>query len=282
MTDTSTVDLSQLLPTAIGWGNVLIAVITLVVGWALSRLARRGVLAVARRARGLSENVTVGAARVAGYTVLLLAFGIALAFLGANVQPVLAVVVTIGVVLVLVMRGISDNFTSGVVIQARQTVKLGDEIQIDGPNGPLTGIVFEVNARSVLMRTADGREVHVPNARLLANVLVNHTSHGARRSEVQVRAQQGERPIEHLVQALEESASKSDQVRSQPQPRAIIESVSPNKVVIRLQFWHAPADLVTARAAVVMAAAATLSDAALPGIATSEPSPPSLALPEPL
>lgn len=262
---------SELFPDAIGWGDVVLATLTLVAGWIVSRLVRRGVLAIAARAPGLSENVVDVAARVATYTVLLLTFGFALALLGADVQPLLAVVVIIGVVLVLVVRGISDNFTSGVVIQARQTVRIGDEIQVAGPSGPLTGTVAELNARSVVVNAADGRVIHVPNARLLADVLINQTSGGALRSEVTVRAERNDRRRGDLLHLLESTTAKIEAVRPEPPPIAIVESILPTTDVIRLQYWHGPGIRATTSSTIVTAIAVALAGAGWVGTVASGP-----------
>lgn len=118
-------DLQDLLPTQIDWWQLLLALVVAITTWVVSRYARRGTTALLRRTPGVPEPVGGAIARFVGYAVLLLGFGIALAMLGANVQPLLAVVVVLGVVAVLVLRGVADNFAAGVLLQARQTVRIG-------------------------------------------------------------------------------------------------------------------------------------------------------------
>jgi len=180
-----------------------------------------------------------------------------------------AIIVVLGVVLILVLRGISDNFTSGVLIQSRQTVRLGDEIQIDGPSGPLTGVICDMNARSVLMATSDGREVHVPNGRILSEVLINNSGRGARRSDIQVRVHHNNRAVADLCQLLEDALAASDDVNPEPKPRSLVESTSPSRLILRVQFWHDPTQLATVRSEALVLAAGALEAAGLRGIATS-------------
>lgn len=187
-------DLSQFIPESVTWSAVLLAIAALLGGWIVSHFARRSVIALMRRAPTVSETVASFAARFVAYSILIFAVGVALALLGANVQPLLAMVILIGVILVLVLRGISDNFAAGVLIQTRQTLKVGDELQAEGPDGLVVGIVTEMNARSVLLLTRDGRTVHIPNAKLLSDPIVNDSTHGVRRSEVQVRVELTGRP----------------------------------------------------------------------------------------
>ena len=83
------VDLSQLLPTTVEWWQVLIAVVVIIAGWILSRLARAGTIRLLRLAPSVSEIVSTFIARLVSYSVVLLSVAIALAVLGVNMQPLL-------------------------------------------------------------------------------------------------------------------------------------------------------------------------------------------------
>jgi small-conductance mechanosensitive channel len=264
-------DLSTLFPEPIDGWDITLAIIAVIVGLVLARWARKGTLRLMRKVRGVTDTVADVVSRVASSMVLLLAFGVALAFLGANIQPLIAIVLVVSVVLVLVLRGVADNFAAGVLIQARQTVELGDELQVAGPDGLVTGTVTELNSRSVLLLTVDGRTVHVPNAKLLSEPLLNHSSHGVRRSEVQVRIERGETGVDALMTAMTDAAASVDGVLADPEPRALATSVSPERLVMRLLFWHDPLSGVAVTADAVLAVHTTLEREGWPGTVTSTP-----------
>jgi len=69
-------------------------------------------------------------------------------------------------------------------MQTRRPVQLGDEIETLG----FTGVVRDMNGRSVILETYDGRVVHVPNSKILANPLVNNSPRARRGTEIEVRA----------------------------------------------------------------------------------------------
>ncbi|KRA25353.1 hypothetical protein ASD65_13660 [Microbacterium sp. Root61] len=262
-------DFSQFVPDSVDWWNVVLALIVVIVGWILSRLARRGVLALAHRAKGISESMAQFASRFASYTVILLAIGVGLALMGANVQPLLAMVIILAVVIVLVLRGIADNFAAGVIIQTRHPVKVGDEIQIEALDGVLAGTVIELNSRSVVFVTVDGRTVHAPNSMMLSNPIVNDSTHGARRSEVHVRTERGDRSVEELMTVLTDAAASVDGVHQREHPRGLATAVSPDRLTARLQYWHHPLHAVPVTADVVVAVAAALETGGLKAVVTS-------------
>ncbi|MBW9093765.1 mechanosensitive ion channel family protein [Microbacterium jejuense] len=256
----------------IQWWQVLVAIIIVVVGWVLAHFARRGVLAVFARGPEFAHVYAAPVARITQYVILALAVGLGLVALGANVQPLLAVVIIVGVVAVLVLRGTADNFAASVLIQSRHPVRVGDEIQVDAPDGAITGTVTELNTRSVILVTADGRTVHVPNAKLLGDSVVNHSTHRARRSEVQVRVSRGAgESLDTVLDALARAVAAVDGVHAHEAVRALPTGVSPERVIAVVQFWHHPAHGVTVSADVVRALAADFADRGVSAAVTSSP-----------
>ena len=150
---------------------VLLALVTIIGGWLLARIARRGMAALLSRLRGLSPATAGLVARITYYSVLLLAAGVAITFLGAPVEPLLTAALIVGVVVALALRGISDNFAAGIVLQTRRPIDIGDLISSDGR----MGTVVDMNGRAVVLRTFDGLTVHLPNSSVLANALINYS-----------------------------------------------------------------------------------------------------------
>lgn len=262
-----------------GW-QLLIAVLVAVATWIVSRYARKGVFALIRRAPGVAESVATFVSRFIGYAVLLLGFGIALAILGANIQPLLAIVIVLAVVAVLVLRGVADNFAAGVLLQARQTVKIGDEIVVAALGDVITGTVTELNARSVLLLSVDGRTVHVPNGRLLSDPLINDSSHGSRRSEVEVRVRRDAIAVDDVIAVLTDAVSTVTGVHHRESVRAVVISVSEDRLTVCLQYWHHPLHGVATTSAVVVSLSAALRRAGWPATVTSAPGAPPLVPPD--
>jgi small-conductance mechanosensitive channel len=268
--------LPSFIPDSVTWGGILLTVAVLVVGWILSRYARRGVSTLLMRVRGVTPTFATVAARVVGYTIVLIAVGVALALMGANIQPLLAVVIVVAVVLVLVLRGVADNFAAGVLIQSRRTVGVGDEIQVQGSDGVIVGRVLELNARAVVILSRDGRTIHIPNAKLLSDSLVNDSRHEARRSEVRVRVRRESHDVDEVAGWVRDAVAGVDGVHSREPARVLTVEVGPERMILRAQFWHHPLHDVPVTSDVVRAVAAALEDRGLACTVTSEPGDPPL------
>lgn len=233
-----------------GW-DVVLAVLTLLATWLATRYARRAALAATARIKGLHPQVRDAVVRAVHYLVLLAGIGVALGFLGAQTQPILTVVVVVGIVLVLTVRGLADNFGAGIVLQTRMPVVVGDEMAF----GSWVGTVKELNNRTVILETYDGVRVHVPNSLVISEPLVNGSTPGARRSEVEVRlADLRDDETDGVLLAVSAVAG----VLPAPPPDVLYVAADPARTTLRLRFWHAPTEGTAVSSAIVAALGATL------------------------
>jgi small-conductance mechanosensitive channel len=206
--------------------------------------------------------------RTAGYLVIFLGVGIALSLLGAPIQPLLAAAIVIGVVLALAMRGIAENFAAGIILQTRRPIHVGDEIESLG----YSGNVVEMNSRAVVVETFDGRLAHLPNSEVLSEPLLNHSEHGARRSEVEVRVRA--RDLDEIRTWLVGTVASASGVMSDPAPTVYLTGSDPVRVTALVQFWHDPDNGYSVRSAVIDALAAARADNEMATVVTPQPAPP--------
>lgn len=256
--------------TVSGW-DVALAVLVILLGWVGSIFAKRGILLLLTRLRGISADLAALVARLVKYTVLLVAVGIALGFLGASVQPLITAAIIVAVVVALALRGIADNFAAGVVLQTRRPIKVGDEIEVD----EYVGSVRELNGRSVVIRTVDGRTIHVPNTQLLQHPVVNHSEAGARRSTVQVRVGLGALAVDDIAALLDAAARSAEGVHTREATRVSTVALSAARATFAVDFWHHPSHQRVVSSNVVRAVAAAAIARGLPVVVQSQlPAPP--------
>ncbi|MFD2795877.1 mechanosensitive ion channel family protein [Promicromonospora vindobonensis] len=234
-----------------GW-DVLFAALTLLATWLATRYARRAALVATARIKGLTpqvQDLVVGAVK---YLVLLAGIGLALTFLGAQTQPILTVVVVVGIVVVLTMRGLADNFGAGILLQTRMPVKVGEELVF----GDWTGVVTSLNSRAVVLETYDGVRVHVPNSAVISQPLVNGTAIGTRRSIVEVRL--ADLRDDELDSVVLPAVSAAPGVLAAPAPDVLHVAADSARTTLLVRYWHGSLDGSAVTSAVVAALGAAL------------------------
>ena len=215
-----------------GW-DLVIATLVLIAAWIASIIAARAVRSFAHRVDGISPDVAAMGARVVKYFVLLIGIGVSLTFLGASMQPLLAAAIIAAVVMFLTLRGVADNFGASVLLQTTRPFVIDDEVELMGFNG----IVKELNGRSVIVHTFDGRVVHLPNSELLEHPIVNNSVHRTRRSEVEIRVAAPPSPA--LIDAIRNAVTSAAGVLPEPPPLIALRAFEIDRTTAVVQFWHA-------------------------------------------
>jgi small-conductance mechanosensitive channel len=235
----------------------------------LARYAGRAVRRFGQRVPSLDADVLLQIARAVRYAIYALGAGIVLGLLGAPIQPVLIALLLVLGALVLVGRGVADNFGAGLVIQVRHPLRLEDLIESEGHRGR----VVDLNSRAVVLEKADGSTVHVPNSTVMNSPLVNLSASGHARSELEVRIVTVAAPAEpsrgaaaadpDVVDLVLGAAREVAGVLPDPEPGCPMTAATPTEVVLRLQVWHDPEDGLAVCSRVTAALRASLQDAGL-------------------
>lgn len=236
--------------------SVLFALLSAAAGILLGVLAHRATLRLCARIPGVASDTGRRIARGVRLTVILLGVGIAIAFLGAPIQPVLALAVIVAVVAGLALRGISENFAAGLVLQTRRPFTAGDVVDVAG----FHGVVREITSRTVVVRTADGRIVHIPNADVIGNPFVNESEAGGRRSEVEVRVAADGADREEVRARIAAACASAEGVHRREPVHVLSVAHEPHRYTVRAQFWHRAGEGAAVSARVVDAVWAALGD----------------------
>jgi small-conductance mechanosensitive channel len=126
-----------------------------------------------------------------------------------------------------------SNYVSGFVLIFEESVRPGDIISV----GETIGTVQELNSRHVVVRTADGFDVLIPNEELVTNRI---TSWSYRDRDVRLRL-----PVQisyaddpdRVIELLERVAATESRVMQTPRPQAFLTSFGDNGINLELTFW---------------------------------------------
>jgi small-conductance mechanosensitive channel len=152
--------------------KLLKALLILLVGWLISKLARLGLRKWKGKKTTLQEEAHYSLRRVVHYAIILLAILFALGALGFNVNQLLVILGALSIGIGLGLQKVAANFVAGLTILLGHKIKVGDFIELEsGHIGQVNAIHFQHS----VIHTFDGRDVIIPNAQLIANYLVNWT-----------------------------------------------------------------------------------------------------------
>ncbi|MGI9603296.1 MAG: mechanosensitive ion channel family protein [Acidimicrobiales bacterium] len=214
--------------------DLIVALAVVVAAAALSWLLRRLFARLAPHAEGPTATAVLVGGQLASVAVYLFAAGIVLEVLGFGLGPILVLVLVI-VVAALFLQPLIQNLSAGLLLQLRGPFKPGDVID----SNDTVGVVEEVNARTVVIITKDGRSVHIPNRDVLDHTLVNYSVLGRRRSEMALRLA-GEAGQVDAIDRLQHAVAGVGAVLTEPPPEVLLTGFDGTQVEVEVQFWHAP------------------------------------------
>jgi small conductance mechanosensitive channel len=218
----------------LGIADLVAASIVMAVGFVLAWLIKRLIRRAAGNLSGTALASVGAMAQLAGGSVVLLAGVFALEILGFSLGPVL-ILILIAVVALLLLRPMITNLSSGLLLQVRGALEIGDFVS----TGEFVGVVAEITTRTVTLDTSDGRRVHVPNSDVLNNAIVNYTVRGRRRSSFDVMLR-WDTDLDLAMSTMRHALSQVGEIESDPQPEVQVAGAIGGLVVIRSLVWHGP------------------------------------------
>ena len=156
---------------------VLVILGAVVVGWFGSRLIRRWIGAVARRAAGRSDSpraaaravtITAMVANIWRVVIGVIAFFVALGTVGINLTPLLAGATVVGATIGFGAQSMVRDLLAGFLLIIEDQFDIGDTLTV----GTTSGTVEDLSLRVTRLRGVDGTVWFVPNGeiRTLANL----------------------------------------------------------------------------------------------------------------
>jgi small-conductance mechanosensitive channel len=136
----------------------------------------------------------------------------------------------VGIVIGLSLQDILRNFFAGVWVLVERPFRIGDSIEISG----YTGLVEEISFRTTQLRTADGRQVIVPNGDFMTKPVVNLTRFPLRRGVVFLTL---DAAGELSTDAIKEAIASVSAIARDPAPAVDLRRVVNGKARYQITFW---------------------------------------------
>lgn len=212
-------------------GNLLVAALILLGGWWLARLAGR----LTKRAMSKGPLDPLAASFVGSMVkgvVLAVAAVSAIAQLGINITSLVAALGAAGLTASFALQGSLSNFVSGMQIIFTRPFKMGDYLSFEGHEGT----VKRIEVLYTILATFDNKEVVVPNSRMTSSIVVNFTSNGTRRLDLNYGvAYDADLPLaKSLLSGLAEADPR---VLREPAPVIAVGEWKESSVTLVMKLW---------------------------------------------
>ncbi len=226
-------DVQRLLTMAVEFiPGIIAALIILLAFWMLFSLTRGPLKAVLHRAglhetlvRMLIDNV---------YRFAILIFGLVMAAdqIGFNVGAALAGIGVVGIAVGFAAQDTLANIISGFLIFSDKPFTVGDWVRVAGQYGQ----VKEITMRTTRIRTRNNTYVVIPNKKIIDEVLVNHSKHGATRVDVPVGIAYKEN-IPAARDVILASVRDLEPILKDPAPDVVVKELGGSSVNLDVRVW---------------------------------------------
>lgn len=249
----------------LGLSDLVAAGAMIAVGFFLAWLARRLVQRAGRNLTGPALTAVGTVGQLTGGAIVLFATALALEMLGFSLSPIL-ILILIVVVVLLLLRPIITNLTSGLLLQVRGALDVGDLVEVAGG---VVGVVKEITTRTVSIDVSDGSRVHVPNSDVLNGVIVNYSTRGVWRSEFDLTVRCDE-DLDLVISTIRSALAQVPEITNDPPAEVQIARVTGRLITVRSLIWHEP-DQRARRAALDASIRAAIGDLRLAEIELDGP-----------
>jgi small-conductance mechanosensitive channel len=124
---------------------------------------------VLRNATGGELSLRKAISNAARAILMFVGLIIALSSVGIDLTALSVLGGAVGVGIGLGLQKLAANYVSGFVILAERSMRIGDNVRVDG----FEGLITQINARYTVIRSLSGRESIVPNEMLIINRVEN-------------------------------------------------------------------------------------------------------------
>jgi small conductance mechanosensitive channel len=215
----------------------LIALIVLWIGFRIARAVASKLEGVFDKAPNSDPGLSRFFASLVKFLLMIVVVMAALSVIGVDTSPIFGIIAASGAALAFVLQGALGNVAAGVMLILFKPYKIGDEVEVGGARGKVTGIEMTATTLS----TTDNVKIIVANGEVWGGTIKNYTSLGARRLDRDFGISYDD-DIDTAIKAITAAAAANPRVHSDPAPWAKVVNLGDSSVDIQLRAWCDAAD----------------------------------------
>ena len=184
------------------------------------------------RTSKVDETITSFFSNVIYFGLLVVIILAALSNLGINTTSFLAVLGTAGLAIGLALQGTLSNVGAGILLVFFRPFKIGHSVQVAGENGT----VEELNLFSVVLKTADNKQIIIPNSAVISKNITNFSIKATRRIDMTFNIGY-EDDLRLAKETLQEIVDNELKVLNEPAPFVAVSELAQTSVKLIVRVW---------------------------------------------
>lgn len=210
-------------------GAVTAGVVLLVTLWISSAIESR----LLRSATGGELSLRKAVSNATRAVLMFVGLLLALSSVGIDLTALSVLGGAIGVGIGFGLQKLAASYVSGFVMLAERSVRIGDNVRVDGFEGRVT----HINARYTVVRALSGRESIVPNEMFISNRVENLSLSDLQVLQSTVISVGYDSDVEHVMELLTAAALAQDRVLREPAPGANLTNFGADGIELTLNYW---------------------------------------------
>ena len=210
-------------------GLLTAGVVLLITLWISSAIESR----VLRSATGSELSLRKAFSNATRAVLLFVGLLLALSAVGIDLTALSVLGGAIGVGIGFGLQKLAASYVSGFVMLAERSVRIGDNVRIDGFEGRIT----DINARYTVIRALSGRESIVPNEMFISNRIENLSLSDTQVLQSTVVSVGYDSDVELVMRLLIEAASKQERVLNSPGPGVNLTNFGTDGLEFTVNYW---------------------------------------------
>lgn len=212
-------------------GGLTACVVLIFTLWISSAIESR----LLRSATGGELSLRMAVSNATRALLMFIGLLVALSAVGINLSALSVLGGAIGVGVGFGLQKLAANYVSGFVILAERSMRIGDNVKVDGFEGRIT----EINARYTVIRSITGRESIVPNELLITSRVENLSLADTRVWQSTVISVGYDSDVDLVMSLLTTATIKHERVLADPAPSVTLSNFGADGLEFTVGFWIA-------------------------------------------
>jgi small-conductance mechanosensitive channel len=186
-----------------------------------------------RKATGNELSLRKAASNAIRVVLVFVGLMVALSAVGIDLTALSVLGGAIGVGVGFGLQKLAANYVSGFVMLAERSVRIGDNVRVDG----FEGLIIDIRARYTVVRALSGRESIVPNDMFISTRIENLSLADLRVLQSTVVSVGYDSDVDLVMRLLADAALSQERVLKDPGPAVNLTNFGPDGLEFTLNYW---------------------------------------------